>query len=240
MPKIQSTDNYDKFKFCEFNRKIDKNHVKKLLTSISSNNLLEFCPILVDNKMQIIDGQHRLMAAKELNLPIYYQIKEDAVDEDIVLLNASSKRWSLEDYVNYYAKKGKKNYQDIITLSEKYDLSVNVILNVFGKQYLGSREMKVGNLSALDMELAEARLKQLNELTALIKQYLNTSYGSFVKNCRFLRSLIVFLSDDEIDFQDFKKRVYWRLNTIRVCSTLPEYMDMWNMIYSYRRRKEED
>lgn len=239
MSKIQTTTDYSKFKFCKFNREIDRGHVKKLTISISTNNLLEFCPILVDKNMQIIDGQHRFLAAQEAGVPVFYQIKADSTDEDIVLLNVSSKRWIGADYVNYYAKKGNKNYQNIIDLSEKYNLTISIVLNLFGKDFDGFKKMKSGNLSSLDMEFAEKKIQEVTEISALISQYLPNTSKRFIKNCKFLRSLVVFLSDDEIDFKDFKKRVYWRLNAIHVCSTLPEYMDMWNMIYSYRRRKEE-
>jgi len=239
MSKIQTTTDYSKFQFCKFNRQIDKGHVKKLVASISANNLLEFCPILVDKNMQIIDGQHRFVAAQEIGVPICYQIKQDATDEDIVLLNVSNKRWVLEDYVNYYARKGNKNYQNIINLSEKYNLSVSIVLNIFGREFDGFKKMKSGTLQILDMKIAENKLEQLTEITELLSRYLTKTSSRFVKNSKFLRSLVVFLSDDEIDFEEFKKRVYWRLNTIRVCSTLIEYMDLWNTIYSYRRRKEE-
>ena len=36
-------------------------------------------PILVNEKMEVIDGQHRLQAQKELNLPTYY-IKNKGYD----------------------------------------------------------------------------------------------------------------------------------------------------------------
>ena len=35
--------------------------------------------------MYVIDGQHRLEAAKNLGVAIYYQINKNSKDEDIVL-----------------------------------------------------------------------------------------------------------------------------------------------------------
>ena len=48
------------------NRVPNPQHVKRLCSSIKENGML--CnPILVNEKMQVIDGQHRLLASKEAN-----------------------------------------------------------------------------------------------------------------------------------------------------------------------------
>lgn len=68
---MEKTKNYSLFKKYAKNRDIDGRHVEKLIASIKTANLLDCEPILVNEKMEVIDGQHRLEAAKSLNLDIY-------------------------------------------------------------------------------------------------------------------------------------------------------------------------
>lgn len=73
---IRSTTNYDKFKIHPYGRKISKKHVNRLVDSISRENHLDSSPILVNLNFEIICGQHRLMAAKKLGVPIYYVVRD--------------------------------------------------------------------------------------------------------------------------------------------------------------------
>ena len=63
MDVIETTD-YDIFKGIVGNRKVEKKHVEMLTGAIDRNNLLNVRPIIVNEEMMVIDGQHRLEAAK--------------------------------------------------------------------------------------------------------------------------------------------------------------------------------
>lgn len=69
---ILKTNDYGLFKSIMANREIDDKHVKRLAKSIARKNLLYIRPLIVNEKMQIIDGQHRLAAAKEIKATVYY------------------------------------------------------------------------------------------------------------------------------------------------------------------------
>ena len=96
------TSDYSIFKKHESNRVINELALRKLINSIKSKNMLELRPILVDSQMRVIDGQHRLEAAKALRVPIFYLMKKESESLDIILLN-TQKRWSIEDYLNFFA-----------------------------------------------------------------------------------------------------------------------------------------
>ena len=69
---IQHTTNYNQFKLVQFNREKSAHHISQIKKKIKENNLLHLHPILVNLKGEVIDGQHRLQAAQELEVPIYY------------------------------------------------------------------------------------------------------------------------------------------------------------------------
>jgi hypothetical protein len=88
-----STTGYN-LKLLAGNRPINQKHVHNLMTKISSNNLLAKCPGLVTLHGEILDGQHRYMAACKLKKRFYFtlhpNISSDAL-ADAQALNACQK-----------------------------------------------------------------------------------------------------------------------------------------------------
>ena len=77
--KQQST-NYDEFRTLNANRNVSENHVKQIKAAIETvGNLTEVVPIIVNENKEIIDGQHRFEACKELGLPIFYTDRKSVV-----------------------------------------------------------------------------------------------------------------------------------------------------------------
>lgn len=105
MDQVEKTINYETFKILEGNRKIDRYHLKKLMISIQKNNRLNLHPIIINKDCEVIDGQHRLEAAKQLNLEIFY-IKSDTInDEHLIECNANQKSWEVQNFIEYFCVK---------------------------------------------------------------------------------------------------------------------------------------
>ena len=73
---IHTTKDYDKFKITKGNRTMDIAHKDKLKESMKIDDILSLRPILIRENGEVIDGQHRLTAAKELGLEIHYMIAD--------------------------------------------------------------------------------------------------------------------------------------------------------------------
>jgi len=101
MSTINKTTDYSQFQFYATNR---KTIIDDLVASIKKENMLESFPILVNKDLYVIDGQHRLKAAMELNLPIYFIIS-DTLGEEHIPLCQIQKYWQLIDFYNYYYEK---------------------------------------------------------------------------------------------------------------------------------------
>ena len=67
---VYSTKKYGVFNISELNRIIKVSNVNVIKNSILAEGQQK--PIVVDDKMFIIDGQHRYTALKELNLPVEF------------------------------------------------------------------------------------------------------------------------------------------------------------------------
>lgn len=109
---IQSTTNYNQFNKLVGNREIHEGHVQNLVISMQKYYMP--VPIVVNSKMEVVEGQHRIEACKRLNLPVYYIIDENANLQDVHELNKYRRSWSTLDFLQ------SKNTQYVINKDEKY------------------------------------------------------------------------------------------------------------------------
>lgn len=150
--EIKSTTNYDLFVAITANREIIERHVVKLTEAIRRKNLLSVCPIICSEKMEVIDGQHRIEAAKRLKVPIYYIFGEQLDHLDIISLNNVKIKWRDIDYINFYCIKKYSKYMDLVKIMNKApDLSlrcVTCLLSESGQDRIGF--LRSGELDTLN------------------------------------------------------------------------------------------
>ena len=106
---------YNDLHLLDYNRPVSKdNHnVINISKSMKENNLLYAAPIIVKytpDRLEIIDGQHRYLAAKSLNLPIYIHVlkerllnrhggEEKLIKERMNKFNEEVSHWREYNYV---------------------------------------------------------------------------------------------------------------------------------------------
>lgn len=128
--KIQQTENYSLLKRITGNRTINKAQVSKLVDSLGRNpELASAIPIIVNDKMEIIDGQHRFEALKKLGLPVTYMISEGLGLRAVQILNSATKVWIPIDYAKSYSEVGLVDYDIYLEFKKKYHLSHNILLS---------------------------------------------------------------------------------------------------------------
>lgn len=177
--QVKKTNNYSLFKFNPLNRSIKKNKLKQLRTSIqrTAGNLQS---ILVDSKYYIIDGQHRFMVCKSLNLPIRYEIRENTYTaEDIIEINNNGSGWNHTDYADHHFKKGNENYGIFLKYRELYpELKEGVLCSILENKYsmndTSSSNMKrngfhTGSFVVLQENKAKLLLQKLKDISAFYK-----------------------------------------------------------------------
>src|SRR5689334_1668429 len=125
---IYCTTDHSKFSLLRYNRKIDPTNVYNKKKAILRKNQLPTNPIKVTKNFEVIDGQHRLEAAKELELPIYYMIVDDFEPEDLVEMHTIQSGWKIEDYLQNQVALGNENYIKFQQIMFQYDFSVRILL----------------------------------------------------------------------------------------------------------------
>lgn len=224
------------------NREIDQTSLTKIINSIKVKNLLYLRPIMVNSKYQVVDGQHRLEAAKALDLEVFYQVNPECSHEDIVLLNYNQKSWSNLDWVHYYATTGNENYQKIYDFCNKYKVEMIDFIYCYirNSTWGNARYIKLGKFKYTDIneeEMAE-RIATVNKCAEIIKRM------SLEKRKpggpKFKGFLYAFLSNPDVDQELFIAKLTQRIDVVRCCSDGYSYTQMFKKIYNYRNQNPVD
>lgn len=126
----KKTFNYSAFSFMNANRTISQALVNRLIKSIQEVGYIEARPVIVNQQMVIIDGQHRFLACKRLGLPICYQVSNVDMNKAMLALNMSQVQWSLWDYVESWAKNGVSCCNELIEFRNKYNFNSTVTTTI--------------------------------------------------------------------------------------------------------------
>lgn len=149
--EVYKTDDLDMFKFTKFNRNI-------LFTDEMLKQAKEgfISPIIVNEYMVVIDGQHRLEHAKKAGVPIEYIVKPGLTEHDIVRMNTTQRPWSLLNFIESYANQGSEQYVALLNLINKKYAGTSVVISV-GRNSTGSSKgltdlVKSGNFKFVNFE----------------------------------------------------------------------------------------
>lgn len=238
MSVIKRTKDYSIFQKHENNRPIEEDNVKRLVRSITALNLLEHRPLLVDDEMRIIDGQHRLEAAKHLKLEVFYQVKEDATDDEILVLATAHKNWTLENFFNYWATKGNEHYIKGQWFMNENHLTFHQFMQICQLNRSTNDRVKKGNFifPDEDEEKMKGIVTAIEEISETVKQFV--IHEKRVANSpRFKRALIGILSLEDVDVELLKSKIKLLADRIKLCANVPAYFNMLLDIYNWKNRK---
>jgi len=133
---VTSTKNYGLFHSNTKNRPVDVSKRRDLRESMTKYGYIPAYPIHCvreNSKLTVIDGQHRLAIAQELNLPVSYMVCDDA-DVNIPALAKTQRVWKCCDYAGSFAAQGKAAYQELIDFAVQHNLPLSTSLSILSDQ----------------------------------------------------------------------------------------------------------
>jgi hypothetical protein len=240
---MQSTKSYDIFKKFPGNRSHTESVVFTLMESIKEHNLLSERPIMVNEQMEVIDGQHRLEAAKRLGIPIYYTINKKLKPHDIILLNTQH-NWNLENYLQYWANEQVEDYVKLKNYVQTSGISFKILMRILMQDKSRNRyeEFKKGNYK-FPGEEEITKVTQHIENAKVIVEYIRAKTGNEYPQLftpTFYKWLIIFLSHPSVDFNTFMHKLPYRIELLRPCASGKEYLEIFRIIYNFRSQKPID
>ena len=146
MMEIKQTTDYGLFKLMSKNRPVGNSSIKKLARSISCNDLTPYKPIIVDKDFRIVDGQHRFLACKYLNKPIYFLQMADDIDGDsaMITLNTYQKSWRQEEFLNFHAETKGGQWKELQDFEKEHKLGISNSIVVFPNIQINSTDIREG------------------------------------------------------------------------------------------------
>jgi hypothetical protein len=186
------------------NRAINPAQVTKLAVSVNKMGIIR--PVVVayisfidgTRKLFIIDGQHLFNALIRNNMDIPYVIidvkdKTDLV-EKIALLNASSKNWTMLDYITAWASLS-NDYVKLNHYYQVYDIDLCTLATILlGQSIDGSNTVKTiknGKFKIVDEKLNTTILDNITDLLKVIprmarndNRYATREYTKFLRTTR--------------------------------------------------------
>lgn len=243
---IKQTKDFSLFKIVDCNRELVEAHVRKLIESISSNNLLSIHPILVDKEGNIIDGQHRYEAAKRLQVPIFYR-NVDLSYEDIPSLQVA-KTWNYDDFLRHYANRGLEEYIKLQEYLKENQITLRFYLEHFGHRNKNSIELKKGfkKGSYKFKEIGGSILNAKDNYLKFVQRFTTlrgNRKSSFLQSSVWWRAGSKFFCHAEVDIEKFIERLNHKIQIVtpvsRVDNALAILLEIWNFRNQKRLRFED-
>lgn len=116
---VYRTKNYNQFKRLDGNRSVPESRINKIMQSIQTVGYIQ-SPIVVNEKMEIIDGQGRVEALRMLELPIDYIMVKGIGIKECRAMNLNQSNWTVMDFIESYAEEGTDSYIFLLNLMKGY------------------------------------------------------------------------------------------------------------------------
>jgi len=244
---IKRTYNYKLFKKIRGNRTIKIKKVKKLVNSIDGGlNLLPYCPVLVNEKLEICDGQHRFETAKTNGEPIYYIVCDSMTVKQIAEMNSNSDSWTVFDFLECYVALGIPDYIYLKDFCEKTGYGPSVAVYEFHCRYFTSYSSSetMTKFKSGDIKLNQQQKDYAKKLAVYIEDFKEYD-EKIAKDRNFVRAVgkLTKLEEDEkiYDHKRMMQKVKSHSKTFfELQPTTAEYLRMLEKMYNYRVHKVED
>lgn len=239
--QVYTTTDYEKFKPLAANRPVNKVHVRRIRDSLYLKRLV--CPIIVNEKLEIIDGQHRYSALKEAMMPIDYIIVNGYGIYEVQVLNTNMKNWSQIDYLNAFCEMGVPSYlllKKFLTLYPHFSIkSAGVIIrgsyenskkvdkNLTGTKSgsIKLRPFEEGDFEFPNFEIACERANTVMEFKDIYPYF---------SNDKFIRSVIHMTSIAGYDNQRMVDKLSSYGGPYKIYANTKQFLEFLEDVYNYR------
>lgn len=220
---------YSLFKSIDGNRNKNLLHINRLKKSMANKYL--FTIIIVNEKLEIIDGQHRFDAIVDLKLPIYYIICVGYGIKEVHILNQISKTWNADDYLNGYCNLGYKDYLIYKEFKEKHDIDHNTCMTLLtGSRNKGAIDIfYTGSFKVINYEKACQNIEKI---------FQTAPYYDGYKRRSFIYAMLNLFTNQKFNFDEFLRKLELQPTELKDCAQQDQYIEIIEEIYNYRRREK--
>lgn len=238
--QIYVTTNYSQFSFLQGNRNIDKTNLVKILGSFRKEFLIN--PILVNEKFEIIDGQHRFTAAKQLSLPIYYYSVPNYKLKEVQSINSVGKVWKLKDFLDSYVNQGNLDYLKIMSFTKQFPkIKFKSVLALLSFRITGQKQITQEGIHMKSSEFQNGIFEIVNydksvdfaNKISSIEQYFEKCF-----DCRFIAAILPILNLEGYDHDLMLHKISQQRKSLFPCANAEQYREQLENIYNTRNQNK--
>ena len=231
--QVNQTNDYSIFKSLEGNRKVNELHVKRLKKSFEKEYL--FSPIIVNEKFEIIDGQHRFKAAKEMQLPINYTVVDGYDLKEVQTLNANSKNWNKLDYLNAYCDLGYESYIQMRQFMRDYlDFGIAAAEMILTAKNSRGNSEHTYKFNEGSLRIDNIKLSYDNAEKIMMFKGLHEKWSSLA----FISAVLQLFDHPNYDHSNMIRKIKLDPSALVPCVTAPQYKIVLEDIFNYKSRNK--
>jgi len=228
--ETQKTSDYDLFKSIVSNREVDERHVNRLIDAIDKKNLLHLHPIICNDQHEVIDGQHRLEAAKRLGAEVYYIIDNQISKGDIAAINSNAKNWSVMDYINYWTIEKRRGFDRLSAF-----ISENPLIPPSTALMMLSSDGKRNTSSLKEGIVDTANYDSACKIASILKEYRNMIEHAYDRN--FVLAVMEMVTHADYDHENMRAKLEYQSRSLVKCVSKRQYVELLEEIYNYKSSK---
>jgi hypothetical protein len=234
--QVHTTTDYSMFKSIDGNRNLNLLHINRLKKSMQEHYL--FTVIVVNENYEIIDGQHRFNAVRDLGLPLHYVIMQGYNLSHVQILNANSSNWTTQDYLEAYCNLGYEDYVRLAEFLRKYKLNITIGASILLQSSAGIAGTYPG--SAFEyfkhgtLKITEKQMKDGAKFMEML--YLFEPYFDGFKSRSFVFSLMKLMNNPDFSITELLQKVKIQPSALQSCVHVNQMTSLIEEIYNYKRR----
>ena len=225
--QVKQTNDYSLFSILKGNRSINKAHLNRLKKSIQEESLC--VPIIVNENYEIIDGQNRYSAWKELELPVYYIIVKGYGLPQVQRLNSNIKNWNNDDYMDCYCQLENPQYLKYRVFKETYGFghyeSIAMLTGHFKGSGLSFTNFRTGTFKIKNYKYA----CDMAEKLILVQPF----YDGY-KRRSFVLAMLDVINNQSFEIGRLLQKLKYQQSTLVHCTNKQQYLFILQDIYNYK------
>ena len=231
--KLEKTSNYELFQSNSEQRPIKEVHAHRIAENMKNVGFLPSKPIQCYRQgkaLIVVDGHHRLEAAKSIKIPVYYVVEGADSQETMAAENMLVRKWTIEDFVRLYASRGIADYQVILSYAA-HGIPVMMVASMLRNEGAGS-----GNVQRV-IPSGHFRVKstaKIDQVVRVIKMF-NVMHPA-VSSRQFIGALVDCLFCPEFSLDTLVTRIKEHPTTLTKSNNKGQMLAQLEAIYNFRSR----
>ena len=227
---------YSCFVYNSEQRPVDVKHVKDLMGSMQTFGFLPSKPVQVyqeGKKLIIIDGHHRFVAAKNLQIPVIYVVEPKSNGDSMSCVNGLQKSWNTKNYLAQYTKRGIQSYME---LDEYHKLGFPIIQ---AAKMLEGLSAGGAGVSTTGKSLRDGTFKvKTREKIEIIAQFIR-EHGSKNKaftTTNFISAFELCLRLSDFDHEQMTRKLSLNHHSISRTANSDQMLDQMEEVYNWKQQ----